>query len=172
MLGVDLLQDAFVLSGIGFVALGLFGGKKQQEQVEQQVAPEPDQRERDAIRIRNGVRRITAEEEGFATDQLPSGVYGFTYSPGSDAVPLFAKHCIEDFEVHKPEGREPQLLGYVTENDYAVIESGEAITTKLYPSAYEQATKLIAVPGERIVNVKHPSRIDGNYVVITISSVQ
>lgn len=129
--------------------------------------PEPD-RERDAIRVRNLVRVITGIEEGCPLDRLPGGVYGFSYSPASDSVPLFAKRSLASFEIHKTAGASVQILGYVTGKESEAFAGGDPQDIQLYPEVYQGADHLIAIPADRIVRAKGPSRRDGNYLTMAV----
>ncbi|HEV2689415.1 MAG TPA: hypothetical protein VGV35_12705, partial [Bryobacteraceae bacterium] len=55
----------------------------------------------ETLRARHQVRPLRPEEEGFAVERLAPGVYGFTYAPGQDEVPIFAHASYHSFEIHK-----------------------------------------------------------------------
>lgn len=120
--------------------------------------------ERQAIRLQNAVRVVTKEEDGRPLDRLPGGVYGFSYSPASDAIPLFTRHAAASFEIHKPATGPYQILGYVA----PAQAEAQGQDVKLYPDAYGEATQLIALPADRITRLKGPSRAGGNCLDVTL----
>ncbi|MEO8661552.1 MAG: hypothetical protein ABI693_23990, partial [Bryobacteraceae bacterium] len=125
------------------------------------IAPETavDQ-ERQTIRLQNSVRLVTKQEDGRPLERLPDGIFGFTYSPASDAIPLFVRHAKASFEVHKPASGPYQILGYLAPSQ---VEA-RAQDVKLYPDAFGEATKLVAIASDRIGRLKGPSRAGGNYL--------
>ena len=60
-----------------------------------------DTAEQAGLREAHRVRLVTSEEEGSGLNRLPPGVYGFTYSPGIDEAPIFAKRSFRSYEAHK-----------------------------------------------------------------------
>jgi len=129
------------------------------------IAPEADvDQERQAIRLQNSVRLVTKQEEGRPLDRLPAGIFGFTYSPASDAIPLFARHAKASFEIHKPASGPYRILGYLAPTQ--IEAQGQDV--KFYPDAYGEATKLVAITADRIGRLKGPSRANGNYLDVTL----
>jgi hypothetical protein len=162
MISLDLHCQSLLLPAAGLIALAAHSPSN--------GAPEepPVDRERETIRVRNSVRPIMPDEEGFPLDRLPTGVYGFSYSPATEALPLFGKHTVGSFEVHKPVAGSPQVLGYLTPQEAEAFERGELQDVKLYPEPNDNSRTLLAIPSERVVRAKGPSRSDGNYLSITI----
>jgi len=117
----------------------------------------------EALRARHQVRPVRSEEEGSAVDALPNGVYGFAYSPGHAAAPLFARNSYHSFEVHKAADGTAYLLGFVTLEEAAELDSGkEGAAVRLYPNARESSQSLVSVPFSRIQSSKRMPREDGN----------
>ena len=104
-----------------------------------------------ALRDEHRLRVVTAEEEGTGVDALPDGVYGFTYSPGLAAAPLFAVKRFRNYETHKHFDGETYLLGFVTEAEAAQIAAGAGtVSVEVYPDPTATATTLVALPYARI----------------------
>jgi hypothetical protein len=106
---------------------------------------------REALRREHGVRLVTPAEEGCAAESLPAGVYGFTASPLL-ASPLFATRRFRNFEVHRLASG-PAVIGFVTAADAARLRapSDTPITIQIYPDSQGEATILVAVPYDRVV---------------------
>ena len=107
---------------------------------------------REALRRDHQVRVVTRAEEGFAADQLPGGVYGFTSSPAL-ASPLFAVPKYRNFEVH----RLPHavcVVGFVTAAEARQLAHPheETVAVKLFPDAEGEATTIVSVPYDRVVH--------------------
>jgi hypothetical protein len=117
----------------------------------------------EGLRMRHELRPLTAEEEGFATNHLPNGVYGFTCAPSEELVPLFAKKTWHSFEVHKlPDGSE-HLIGFVTPQEADAIRKGLPGHVELFPDPWEQSSELVSIPRSRMAPSKRgPSREGGN----------
>jgi hypothetical protein len=107
---------------------------------------------REALRAQNRVRLVEPSEEGFGIDQLPDGVFGFTYSPAI-AAPLFATHRYRTYEMHRIAGGEALILGFVPAADAARLTSAtEPTDVSLFHDVDGAADTLIAVPYSRIVH--------------------
>ncbi len=118
----------------------------------------------DRIRARHGLRALTDAEEGYPSARLPHGVYGFTYSPGQDETPVFAKKAYHNFEVHKLGDGSERLIGFVTPSEAAILDSrtpGAAVL--LYPDEWKESTHLVSVDLIGTVRLRRtPPREDGN----------
>src|SRR5262249_15183702 len=125
---------------------------------------------REELRTKNNVRIVTDSEEGIPFGQLSNGVYGFTYSPAQESLPLFQRMAYQSFEVHKWHDGTELILGYVTEGDKARIDSNEGlIDIKFYPDKYNDATHFMTIPTSRISNHKRGvARTDGNYLKVDL----
>ncbi len=121
--------------------------------------------DREKLRAERKLRLIASSEEGTSIDMTPEGVYGFTYSPGTEGVPLYLKHTFQSFEVHKLFNGSLHLLGYMTAAEAAAFASGkDAAELKLYPEPYEDAQTFVSLPQERVLKAKPASRELGNWM--------
>lgn len=126
----------------------------------------PGAGERERLRAEHKVRLITEQEEGSDLLRLPNGVYGFTYAPASQEIPVFMKQPLHSFEVHRGGDGSFFLLGCVKPAEAGKAE-GEV---DIYPDAYGDATTLMSIPYARVVQMKGPSRSDGNAVRVKLTS--
>jgi hypothetical protein len=78
------------------------------------------------------VRLVTSAEEGSAADALPPGVFGFTGSPVTDGV---------------------RLIGFVSPAAATELAhpTSDIVTLKIYPDVDEEATAIVWIPYDRIV---------------------
>ena len=106
---------------------------------------------REALRREHGVTLVTGAQEGVAASDLPAGVYGFTSSPAL-ASPLFATRRYRNFEVHRV-STGPVVLGYTTPSEAARLtrDADEVVTIRLYPDAEGEASALVCISYDRIV---------------------
>lgn len=119
--------------------------------------------EREAYRQRFALRPLTLAEEGSNLLDLPEGVYGYTTSAGAGEIPVFLKPVYQCFEVHKLAGGDVCYVGYLSEKEFAAVQSGaEPAAVNLYPEPHGEATRLASVPLSRIDRIKPPSREQGN----------
>jgi len=106
----------------------------------------------DALRGTNQVRLVTEAEEGTGVNALPSGVYGFTYSPGLASAPLFAVRRYRTFEIHKLPG-ETLVVGFATAEDAGRLDSNnEEITIRVQPQPEDGRETLVQIPYPRIAH--------------------
>ncbi len=126
--------------------------------------------EREALRIRHGVRAVTSQEEGHDVKSLPAGVYGFTGAPAAPELPLFTQPIVRSTEVHKTANGEIYLIGYVRPAEAQTIENGsEPVRVDLFPDPREESATLVAVPMSRIDQRHPPSRSGGNSMAVEIA---
>ena len=126
---------------------------------------------REELRSQAGVQLVKVENEGFALVKQPSGTFGFSYAPMNEC-PVYQKQTFQVFEVHKRADGSRWVLGYVTPEDDATLNSGkEPVDVNLYPEPYEQAQKLVAVDMARSMKAKPASRIDGNFIRLTLGTL-
>ncbi len=123
----------------------------------------PGQAEREALRARHQVRALTDEEEGASVQRLPAGVYGFTSTPGLHDGPLFKLPKYHTFEVHRLLDGEVVLIGFVSPETIAALESGsDDVPVYLFPDPVEQAPHVVTIPLSRIARIKeHSTREEG-----------
>jgi hypothetical protein len=162
MMVVDALCNGLLLPAMG--ALGLMFAisttSAEEEPAEASQSPQTNA-ELERLRAEHEVTLIGENDEGTSFEQLPVGVYGFSYAPQQES-PLFGKKMYQNFEVHKPSDGRMRVIGYVKEADFQTIEAGRAGTVHLYPDPYEQATRLVSVAMSRVVRAKGPTRDHGN----------
>jgi len=135
---------------------------------EQNVAIESA--ERQELRKRYGLRRVTDKEEGYHISLTPAGVYGFTTSPATDELPLFTEPIFRSFEIFKLQSKEVLFVGYGTKADAEAVENGsDSYSFDYYPEPYEQSTSLIVVPLSRLDRRKPPTRDHGNAMRVEVA---
>ena len=123
------------------------------------------------LRAERKLKLISLEESGSAAEFAPAGVYGFTYSPANEGVPLFNKQSFQIFEVHKLADESVHLIGFMTEEDATTLQSAKGpMELRLYPQPYEKAQRLVSVARDRIVRAKPPSRENGNWIGLIVSA--
>lgn len=104
----------------------------------------------DALRTTHQVRLVSGQEEGTGANALPSGVYGFTYSPGLPNAPLFAVRRYRSYETHKLASGEILLVGFVTSDSAAKLTASEQVSILLQPEPEGDANVLTMIPYSRI----------------------
>jgi hypothetical protein len=122
-----------------------------------------------ALRSRHGLRPLRDEEEGLGLEQVPPGVYGFTYSPATEATPLFKERRFKNYEVHKLADGSVFLLGFVQPHERAALEARrEPVTLRLKPDPAGESTHLVALPLAGIGRVREHSQRSGEGLELTI----
>mgnify|MGYP000057404001 CR=1 FL=1 len=126
--------------------------------------------DREQLRAERKLRLIEESEMGSPIELVPKGVYGFTYSPNTEGVPLFAKHTFQVFEVRKLADESVHYIGYMTPEEAKALASNveQALDLKLYPEPFETAAEFVSVPRERILRAKPVSREKGNWFPLTV----
>jgi hypothetical protein len=126
----------------------------------------------EALRARHSVRELTGEEEGTGVDRLPEGVYGFTYSPAAENMPLFKERRFRNYEVHKLAGGATLILGFVTPTEAQSLEAGETqVTLHLYPQPETESTRLVAIATDRVLRHGQHSQRGGAGLEILVGSL-
>lgn len=106
---------------------------------------------REALRKAHGVRLVEPAEEGLGVDQLPDGVFGFTYSPAL-AAPLFRTFRYRTFEMHRASG-EAFIVGFLSPGDAERLRSATDIfEITLQHDADDDRTVIVGVPYSRIAH--------------------
>jgi hypothetical protein len=107
--------------------------------------------DQEALRALHQVRVVASAEEGTGVNQLPGGVYGFTYSPALPSAPLFATRRYRSYETHKVASGEIYVIGFATAEDAAKLAAnGEELTVRIQPAPEDTATTLVKIPYSRI----------------------
>jgi hypothetical protein len=126
---------------------------------------------REQLRAERKLRLIPVDEEGSPIDRVLAGVYGFSHSPGTEGLPLYATRTFQIFEVHKLADGQVHLVGYMSKSDANVLRTGDQpFEARLYPDPYEKASEFVSVPRSRLIHAKMPSRIEGNSVWLTLTT--
>ena len=111
---------------------------------------------------------MEASEAGDGIEFAPNSIFGFTYSPGTEGLPVFHMQTFQIFEVHKLADGSVHYLGYMTEEDATALNSAtEAVDLKLYPEPYEKAQRFVSVPKDCILRSRFVSRDNGNWYPFT-----
>lgn len=115
------------------------------------------------LRSERGLRALTPAEEGLAMQQLPNGIFGFSFAPGYSETPVYSRRPYQCFELHKLENGEIHVIGLVTPEDKEKLGSGKEATVSIYPEPFKSATELVSVADRRIAPArKAVAREDGN----------
>src|SRR5262245_35030517 len=81
-------------------------------------------RDQQQLRVAHGVQLVSAAHEGTGVDQLPGGIYGFTYSPGLPNAPLFSQKRYRSYEIHKTVDGDVFVVGFVDAARAAQLVTG------------------------------------------------
>jgi len=124
---------------------------------------------RERLRAERRLELVSERQEGAPIDLVKNGTYGFTYSPGTEGVPLYQKPLTQTFEIHKTADGALHVVGFLTESEAARLEQGrDFIEVKLYPEPRGEAQRLASVAMRRVMKAKPVSRSDGNYLPLQI----
>ena len=111
----------------------------------------PSTLDQQTLRETHDVRLVSPTEEGTGVNALPSGVYGFTYSPALPNAPLFAERRFRSYETHKVVSGEIYVIGFADVDTAAAIEStASEQTIQIQPEPDGTANVLVKVPYSRI----------------------
>ncbi len=129
------------------------------------------QRAVDAIRSAHQLRPLTEEESGDGVDNLPRGVYGFTYSPALENFPLFQARDLRCYEGHKLADGSVVLLGFLTAEDKQTFETtAEKATIHLFAEPTGEVDELVSVPMSRVLGHVEYSQRGGKGLELSVSS--
>jgi hypothetical protein len=107
--------------------------------------------DQEALRIAHQVRIVSPEEEGNSVISLPGGVYGFTYSPGLSAAPLFAVRRYRSYETHKLPSGDVFVIGFAKADvARALSTASEEMTLQIHPQPEAEYETLVTIPYSRI----------------------
>ena len=83
--------------------------------------------------------------------KLPGGVYGYTYSPGLPAAPLFAIRRYRSYETHKLPSGEVYVIGFAKSDGARDLSTAsEEMTLQIHPQPENDYTTLVTIPYPRI----------------------
>jgi hypothetical protein len=103
--------------------------------------------DQEALRATHQVRLVTSDEEGTGVDQLPAGVYGFTYTPGIPVAPLFATRRYRNYEIHKLPSGEVYLIGFAKADLARTLSTAsEEMTLQVLPQPDTGDEVLVTIP--------------------------
>jgi hypothetical protein len=130
-----------------------------------------DEQQREQLRAERKLRNLSKQEEGAGIDQLPNGIYGFSYAPATE-TPVFARRSYHSFEVHKFTDGTSHMLAYVTADQAKqVLAAHEDMDVIVYPEPFESSTTLITIPFVRVLsNLYKPVRAEGNAIPLKLAS--
>jgi hypothetical protein len=110
-----------------------------------------DTPEQAGLREAHRLRLVSSEEEGTGLNKLPASVYGFTYSPGIDEAPLFAKRSFRSYEAHKLSSGEVTLIGFTSADSARELTTSTAdIALQVQPQPEAGQDTLVEIPYSRI----------------------
>ena len=125
---------------------------------------------RDALRREHDVTLVSPAQEGFAAANLPDGVYGFTSSPALES-PLFATRHYRNFEIHRMANGVTAMIGFVTPAEARQLAEvqHDAITVMLHPDAEGDATSIVSLPYDRVVQHRQYSVRNAAAIALQVS---
>jgi hypothetical protein len=107
--------------------------------------------DQEPLRAVHQVRIVTELEEGTPVNQLPGGVYGFTYSPGLPNAPLFASRRYRSYEIHKLANGETFVVAFTDADTTRLLGTAISDTAiQVQPEPGGRASVLVKVPYSRI----------------------
>lgn len=125
----------------------------------------------DEIRSAHQLRPLTEDESGDGVDNLPRGVYGFTYSPALENFPLFQARDLRCYEGHKLADGSVVLLGFLTAEEKQKLENAtENTTIHLFAEPTGDVDELVSVPMSRVLGHVEYSQRGGKGLELSVSS--
>jgi hypothetical protein len=132
-----------------------------------------DTAEQEQLRASHGVRPVTGTQEGTGVNQLPGGVYGFTYSPGLPNAPLFAVKRYRSYEIHKLTTGEAFVIAFADADTARQIASTDAdMNVRVHPDPADAADVLVEIPYSRIRHHRQYAAPNQEGFTVTISQLQ
>jgi hypothetical protein len=124
---------------------------------------------RERLRAERKLEPVDERQEGSPIDLVKNGTYGFTYSPGTEGMPLFRNRLAQGFEVHKTADGALHIVGFLSDAEAAQVDWGEeSLEVNLYPEPFEAAQRMVSIPMRRVVKAKPLSRSAGNYLPLQL----
>jgi len=131
------------------------------------------QRVVDEIRSARKLRPLTEDESGDGVDNLPKGVYGFTYSPALENFPLFKDRDLRCYEGHKLPDGSVVLLGFLTAKEKQTFENtAEKATIHLFAEPTGDVDELVSVPMNRVLGHVEYSQRGGKGLELSVSAAR
>ena len=133
-----------------------------------------DTAEQEQLRAVHGVRPVSGTEEGTGVNQLPGGIYGFTYSPGLPNAPLFAVKRYRSYEIHKLSTGEALVIAFADVDTARQIASSTAADTnvRVRPDPADAADVLVEIPYSRIRHHRQYAAPNQEGFIVTLAQVQ
>jgi hypothetical protein len=105
----------------------------------------------ESLRQVHQVRLVSDAEEGRGVNNLPGGVYGFTYSPALYSAPLFATRLYRSYETHKLANGEVLVVGFTTADTAQQLAAArDELTLVIQPEPDDESLVLVTVPYSRM----------------------
>ena len=121
------------------------------------------------IRSAHQLRPLTEDESGDGVDNLPKGVYGFTYSPALENFPLFKARDLRCYEGHKLADGSVVLLGFLTAEQKQKLENTtEKATIHLFAEPNGDVDELVTLPMSRVLGHVEYSQRGGKGLELSI----
>ena len=111
----------------------------------------PATADQESLRGAHQVRIVTDAEEGNGVNNLPGGVYGFTYSPGLANAPLFAVRRYRSYEIHKLPSGDAFVIGFAKADVARELSTTpKEMTLQIHPQPEQGYDTLVTIPYSRI----------------------
>ena len=130
----------------------------------------PATADQETLRSAHGVRIVQGAEEGVGVNALPSGVYGFTYSPALPNAPLFTERRFRSYETHKLAGGEVFVIGFTDAQTAALIQTPGEQTVQIQPAPDGDARVLVKIPYSRIRHHRQYAAPNQHGFTVTVAS--
>ena len=128
-----------------------------------------DTPEQEQLRTSHGVRSVIDNEEGTGVNELPGGVYGFTYSPGLPNAPLFSVRRYRSYEIHKLATGATFVVAFADEETARQIGSASSdATVRVQPEPSDVAPVLVEIPYSRIRHHRQYAAPNQEGLVVTL----
>lgn len=125
------------------------------------------------IRSARKLRPLAEDESGDGVDNLPKGVYGFTYSPALENFPLFKDRDLRCYEGHKLADGSVVLLGFLTAEEKQKLENTSAkATIHLFAEPTGDVDELVSLPMSRVLGHVEYSQRGGKGLELSISAAR
>jgi hypothetical protein len=133
----------------------------------------PDTGDQEQLRVAHGVRLVIDAEEGTGVNALPTGIYGFTYSPGLPNTPVFAARRYRSYEIHKVTSGEVFVIGFGDADTARHIASASSeVTVRVQPDPIGPSVILVKIPYSRIRRHRQYAAPNQDGFLVTLSQVQ
>ena len=126
--------------------------------------------DQELLRTAHQVRLVTSEEEGTGMSGLPGGVYGFSYSPGLSAAPLFAIRRYRSYEIHKLPSGDVFVIGFAQpEAARALSTASVEMIVQVHPQPESGFDTLVTIPYSRIRHHRQSAAPNQDGFTVTVA---